>query len=97
MLNGDTGTFTCPVNGYYEFTFTGTTYATGQTYIRVEKNGSQDMRFLDYNQESLMSFTWIMKLNIGDKVRLYLEHGSIYSDGYHFNFFNGMLLRSITN
>ena len=95
VFNGDTGTFTCPVNGYYEFTFSGNAYSTGQTYIWVENNGTPVMRFLDVHQESLMSFTWIMKLSVGDKIRLYLEAGSIYSDGYHYNFFNGMLLHSM--
>ena len=94
VFNGDTGTFTCSVNGYYEFTFAGTTYVTGQTYIRVEKNGEYSHIFLDHLTDSLMSFTWIMNLNVGDIIRLYVENGNIFRDEYHSNVFNGMLLRA---
>ena len=94
VFNGDTGTFTCSVNGYYEFTFTGNAYSTSQTYIKVEKNGNNARKFLDHLTDSLMSFTWIMKLSVGDTIRLYVEHGFIYRDSYHNSAFNGMLLRA---
>ena len=95
VFNGDTGIFTSPVNGYYEFTFTGSAYADGYNIIRVEKNGSGNMKFLTERKDSLMSFTWIMELSVGDEIRLFLENGVIYRGPYRYNFFNGMLLHSI--
>ena len=98
MFDGDTSTFTCPHNGYYEFTFMGsveTDSPEGEAVVEIDKNGEKVMRFLDQRDDSLMSFTWIMKLSVGDKIRLYLYLGKIFRDMYHHSFFNGMLLNTV--
>ena len=80
-FDGSSGIFTVPVSGIYKMSFSGQS-AFGKiddTIIHVIKNGSVMFYITDGNtaekgDENNVSYTWIMRLVKGDKLKLYSEY-----------------------
>ena len=88
------GTFTVPVEGIYELSFDFHNYDGAK--IILEKNGellSEQFSFHSGNNylENLKP-TWMVSLNYGDKIRLKVVQGKIYTDIDWYRIFNGRLL-----
>ena len=83
----DGSTFKCPQAGYYSFEFAGT-YDSEYAWIEVLKNDAKELSFYDdtaekgnvNNDESLMSFSFMLKLYKGDSVKLKISGGKFYTD-----------------
>ena len=88
-----TGEFKAPFNGTYEFSFSGNSYADRYCYIQVLKNEEEVNEFLsdDPGYQNLSS-TWILVLEAGDKIRLKVRDGTLYSDTHMYRTFLGKLL-----
>ena len=103
----DGSTFTCDIRGYYEFGFTGTGLVDSDTdewnSIQVLKNDVKVYQFWDdtarkdtYDDDNaLINFQFIIKLNVGDKVKLKLENGKIDNDDRKFRVFSGKFIRPL--
>merc|ERR1712241_961571 len=76
----DGTTFTCSIPGIYEFEFTGTGDVVGNSWnqIAILKNDVIELQFFDdtaqegdsHNNNALMNFQFMIKLNTGDKLKL---------------------------
>ena len=98
-LNSSKGEFTTPVQGIYEFAITAT--AEKKPYINIEKNG-QDLGLYCGNGDTATLFpgnhyiddafacSWLMPLNVNDKIRLKVTHGVFMGIG-----FDGKFVRPI--
>merc|ERR1711860_223254 len=85
--------FIAPFKGNYEFTFTGNLnhnydYRVG---IQVQLNGADVYDFYTKDDSSgvveILSSSWILSLDVGDSIRLYIRSGSLYTDpGIHRTF-----------
>ena len=80
-FDGSSGIFKVPVTGIYKIHFSGNSaYQTIDfTQIRVYKNGSIMFTIFDGNEavladENNVSYTWIMRLVKGDKLKLHSEY-----------------------
>ena len=80
------------IDGYYEFSFSG--YANSKnTIIEVKKNENKELSFHgDTNGNDHIGSTWKMKLVKGDKLKLYVKEGMIYSGEDYSTIFNGKFL-----
>ena len=102
----ETGTFICPKDGLYLFSFSGTTRinnndGTSSTSVHIMVNGAQEFviantqdreEFADY-----ISHTWMSNLSMGDTVHLqvtngYLTSGPLIDQNGQRITFNGHLL-----
>jgi len=93
-----TGEYVAPTNGIYEFSFSGEGLG-GNTNCNIEVriNGAEnkhEFATLSPNDSNLAS-TWMFKLNSGDKVRLYVEEGTLHTDTNSHRIFSGKLLQAI--
>ena len=89
------GEFTAPIDGNYEFSFSGHNYPNGHyNYIKVLKNENEVQGFETYDASYItnISSTWIIELKTGDKIRLYVGGGQLFSNKYAYRTFNGKLL-----
>ena len=102
LTNG--GEFIAPVNGNYEFSITGNTYYNNagtscdsrKGVIQVLRNGVKIHEISanesnDYTSNNL-STSWIVTLNVGDSIRLYVGSGCIYTDAADYRTFSGKLI-----
>ena len=97
-----TGTFTAPVSGVYEFTFSGNTDPKTKCSIEVHKNGDKVLSFYDtgghYGEKSSQDIfanfgsSWIVSLNIEDTIKLKVNGGKLYSSSYYNRILTGKLL-----
>jgi hypothetical protein len=92
-----TGTFTTPVTGTYEFSFSSVTGSNIGSYanIYVRKNGENvSMIRDDNNSDNYNNFghTWQMNLQKGDTINLYLHGGTIYISSVDHTVFIGKLV-----
>jgi hypothetical protein len=92
-----TGTFTTPVMGTYEFSFSSITGTNGGSYahIQVQKNGEVVSIIWDDNQADNVNNigqTWQMNLQKGDTIKLYLKSGTIYITSVSHTVFIGKLV-----
>ena len=86
-----TGIFTAPINGNYEFSFTGFISQTGPGRVEVLKNEEKIHEF-ESNSETNIASTWIIPLQLGDTLQLRMSQGAILSKPYIHRTFNGKLL-----
>jgi hypothetical protein len=92
-----TGTFTTPVTGTYEFSFSSVTGSDIGSYaqVYVRKNGENVSLIREENQtENMNNFgqTWQMNLQKGDTINLYLHGGTIYISSVDHTVFIGKLV-----
>ena len=93
-----TGSFKTPLNGSYEFSFSGNAYNTGYCYIQVLKNGMEVNQFQSKSSYyANMASTWILALDSGDEIRLKVRDGACYSDINMHRSFTGKLLEIADN
>ena len=98
-----TGTFTAPVKGIYEFSFSGTTDRNSEFGIGVYKNGTKIHAFYSRNEPSdksksnydTISSTWLTLLDVDDTVKLKVDFGKTFTNVNMQRVFNGKLLKSL--
>ena len=97
-FDGSSGIFTVPVSGIYKMSFSGQSANVrfDITSIRVYKNGDQMFNILDSNDAEKVgtnnvSYTWIMRLVKGDKLKLESVN-YLYADNYARLTFTGELI-----
>ena len=89
------GEFTAPVHGNYEFSFSGHSYPNGHSLrMKFLKNGNEVEEFETYDAsyKTNISPTSIIELKTGDKIRLYVANGKLYSSSSAYRTFSGKLL-----
>jgi len=101
----DGTTFTCSIPGIYEFEFTGTGYLVDNYYnqITVLKNDAMELQFWDdtawegypNNDNALMSFQFMIKLNTGDKLKLRSDVERIIRASNAYSIFSGKFVRPL--
>ena len=85
------GTFTTPVNGHYHFSFSANCgFSKARCLIYVEKNSDKIVHAFFtggtyYNNgvgetDANIASSWMLSLNEGDTIRLYVEAGPIYTE-----------------
>ena len=99
-INLETGVFTAPKEGVYQFHFSGISFIRNHFQITLRLNGvrvgytiadsraSGPMAYTEYNTGTLHS---LLKLKKGDQVDLWLHMGALYEDANHFTHFVGWL------
>ena len=84
-FDASTGTFTTPMDGLYQFTFSGRSgYEKDVTYIRVYKNGSETVVISDRNEAdhgNNVTFIWHMELSKNDKIRIKIDSDDLLFAG----------------
>ena len=89
------GEFVAPFGGKYEFSFSAHSDGS-KKYIDIEvtKNGVKVFRWYTKNGDnySILSPTFILQLNAGDKIRLKVADDSVYSYIDKYRTFSGKLL-----
>ena len=96
----NTGIFTTPINGIYEFSFALYHYEKGYSQIQIEKNNAKELIFYsnsdsDDSNDDTMSATWYMKLFKNDKIQLKVLGHTFYASSVANAAFNGKYLRPI--
>ena len=98
----NTGAFTTPINGIYEFSFTMLHVKKGRSKIQVEKNNASELIFssnsnaeTDLGYDDTMSAIWYMKLFKNDKIQLKVLGNYFYAGSDENAVFNGKYLRPI--
>ena len=94
-LDLETGIFTSPLDGSFQFTFSGSGYTTGVDYVGVYVNGER--RFVIYENNdghSSMSYTWVLSLKENDQVHLRVDGGGLLLTTTIMYTFTGLLLKS---
>ena len=88
------GEFEAPVGGMYEFSFSAHSEHKKYVDIEVKKNEVIVFRWYAKNEDntSILSPTFILQLNAGDKIRLRVADDSVYNDEYMYRTFSGKLL-----
>ena len=98
------GTFTTPVNGHYHFSFSANCgFSKARCLIYVEKNSDKIVHAFFtggtyYNNgvgetDANIASSWMLSLNEGDTIRLYVEEGPIRTEHYLRRTFNVHLLQ----
>ena len=102
-FNGSSGIFNVPVSGIYKLNFSGqSAYERNDvTRVKVYKNGSYILGIWDSNEGkhemetthdgNNVSYTWIMKLVKGDKLKLYSK-SNLYASSNRPLTFTGELI-----
>ena len=77
MENGNRGTFTAPVSGFYSFSFS----AQGDTDIVMYRNDKYDFRIADHNKNGNydmenIAYSWNIRLDQNDRIYLKLTEES---------------------
>ena len=99
-----TGTFTAPVKGVYEFSFSGNSNKNDRCGISVLKNNGYIHYF--YTKDSSpdgmavpnygpLASTWLSSLDAYDTVKLKVAYGELHTEGSKRRIFNGKLLASL--
>ena len=100
MFDLSSGTFTAPVKGVYEFSFTGNSDNNNCCSVIVYQNnaiihaifGKTCGNEVDKADYANLASTWIVQLNAGDRIRLKVEDGELYTSQYYHRVFNGKIL-----
>ena len=95
-----TGTFTVPVKGIYEFSFSGNGAKNSQYGIHVHKNGKRIHGFFTRSAEredngayDNLASTWLLSLDVNDTVRLKINYGGFFTNRNMYRVFNGKLIK----
>ena len=78
-FKASSGVFEVPISGIYRMTFSGqTAFISSACYVGVyKKDGSRMLTIFDENNAygaNNLSYTWIVKLDEGDELKLYTEN-----------------------
>ena len=96
----ESGIFTSPRNGIFEFFADATKGDVGFNSLVVEKN---NIKILEFNSnqatvagnDDTLSFSWIVELEQGDTIRLKVSNGRFTAYSYYNWMFNGKFIRNI--
>ena len=88
------GEFDAPFGGMYEFSFSAHSRSEKYVDIEVTKNEAKVLRWYTKNEDnySILSPTFILKLDAGDKIRLKVTDDSVFSEVNKYRTFSGKLL-----
>ena len=91
-FNSETSTFTAPVHGNYEFSYSANTDKSFGG-IEVERNGIKRLSSWGSGVEySSLGSKWLMRLNRGDEIRLKVGDASINTNASRYRIFSGKLV-----
>ena len=95
-----TGTFTAPVKGIYEFSFSGNGAENSGFGIHVHKNGERIHGFFtrsatreENGSYDNLASTWLLSLDVNDTVRLKINYGGFLTNRNMCRVFNGKLIK----
>ena len=94
-LDLKTGIFKSPLEGSFQFTFSGSGFTSGEDYVGVYVN--DERRFVIYENDdtySSMSYTWVLSLKENDQVHLRTQSGGLLINPNIMFTFTGFLLKS---
>lgn len=96
-FNSTSGIFTVPVKGIYYFNFSGMKEASPKNFGSfLQVNGiNVGAAYTDQsalNSRDVFSLRASLRLAVGDRVNLFLDHGQLYDDGNHHTHFTGWLV-----
>ena len=93
-FNKETGEFTVPKSGLYDFNFNGPIGGGAvKTKLGVLKNDELMLRFQGQGSLNTQTWTWTMYLEANDVLKLRVEDGKVLSLGKQWLQFNGHLIR----
>ena len=98
MFDLSSGTFTAPLKGVYEFSFTGNSDDNVACIIYVYKNDVMihgiRSKYGSSNQKNYanLASSWLVQLDAGDKMKLKVVSGQLHSNGNMYRIFNGKIL-----
>ena len=96
----ESGIFTSPRKGIFEFSAATHHMDKGESTLRIEKNNIKVLDFSTYTDtdngnDDTLSFSWIMELQQGDTIRLKVTRGGFRAASYFNWTFNGKFIRNI--
>jgi len=96
-MNLATGVFTVPVDGIYNFEFSGmkSGYDSENLFIHLQVNGEFTVTSCATAMPNYLSVTGIgasLRLKVGDQIRLFKTTGTLHDTSYHYSYFSGWLV-----
>ena len=96
-MNITTGVFTVPVNGRYQFSFTGRAVNSVETYVNIRVNGADIGMAYAFVSGNSMPLMTTVNLKKGDRVDAFMNSGSLFDNVVNFTRFTGILLEEDLN
>ena len=96
-LDLNSGVFKAPVRGAYSFSFNGLYDRNTETHISLKKNGSKfgEIGTIWHEKAGLygyLTYNWILDLEPGDNIQLFVTDGFVYGYSDRYLVFNGQLI-----
>ena len=92
-MNLATGVFTAPVNGLYQFTFTGRSYQPkSENFVWLRVNGTYIATSFASSNDYNMPLFATVNLKKGNEVAMVLGDGTLFDSIHHHTYFSGILL-----
>ena len=89
--------FKAPASGAYSFSFNGRYYRNYETLVMIKKNGSKVGEFgthwvKEAGLYGYLTYDWILDLEPGDTVQLFVTDGYVHGESTRYLVFNGQLI-----